>query len=203
MLNKSYTYLALGDSYTVGEGVALFESFPYQVVQLLRSAGYNVTAPEIFAKTGWTCADLKQGIKKTHFQQTYHFVSLLIGVNDQYQSRPVSGYAPEFEQLLEQAIRFAGGKPAHVFVLPVPDWSATPFAAGANHEKIAVEIQSFNKVNEQIARKYQVTYLPVTLQSMQPATGGRLLADDQLHPSGAVYAVWAGLLAEAMQKALV
>jgi lysophospholipase L1-like esterase len=203
MLNQSFTWLALGDSYTAGEGVAVFESFPYQTVQLLRKAGHNCTAPEVFAKTGWTCSDLQKGIKNTYFQKSYYFVTLLIGVNDQYQGRPVKEYAEDFTRLLEQAIRFTGGKATHVFVLSVPDWSVTTFAAGTDRHQVAMDIDSFNAVNEQIARTYKVNYLDITPISRNAADGRLYLAPDGLHPSAKAYEAWAGMLAGEMQKLLI
>src|SRR5690349_12637420 len=136
----TFTYLALGDSYTIGESVPIYESFPYQTVQLLRRAGHNFHAAEIVAKTGWTTDELFNNITHTKLQSPYDFVSLLIGVNNQYRGRPVDEYKTQFNELLQQAISFAGNKPSHVIVLSIPDWGATPFAAGRDTKKIADEI---------------------------------------------------------------
>lgn len=202
MLQRTITYLALGDSYTVGEGVGVTESFPYQTIQLLKEEGHRCTDPEIFATTGWTSSDLRTGIKRNYFQSSYYFVSLLVGVNDQYQGKAIHEYAENFERLLEMAIRFTEGKPAHVFVLSIPDWGVTPFAADRNCETIAQEIDAFNTVNETVTRRHNVTYINITAISREAVDNPLLLAPDQLHPSGAAYALWAERLAAEMQKVL-
>jgi lysophospholipase L1-like esterase len=202
MTLKTYTYLALGDSYTIGEGVSLDESFPYQLVQSLRKTGHNFTAPEIIAKTGWTTDDLKKGIRKHVFLTSYNFVSLLIGVNNQYRGLDINEYALHFEQLLKQAIAFAGGEHRHVFILSVPDWSLTPFAESRDRQAITQEISKYNLVNKNIAEEYKVQYINITLTNMSIADEG-MFADDQLHPSGKEYSRWAQLIAEEIQSLIV
>jgi lysophospholipase L1-like esterase len=188
--NMPYTYLALGDSYTIGEGVPLFESFPYQAVQLLRKAGRDFHAPEIIAKTGWTTDELMAGIAATQTRETYDVVSLLIGVNNQYRCRSVQEYASEFGELLKDAIRFAGNSPAKVIVLSIPDWGITPFASGRDTKAIAKEIDAYNAVNKKIAQQYKTHYIDIT-QSTRNAQGDEtMLAADKLHPSGKEYAIW-------------
>ena len=202
MTVKNYTYLALGDSYTIGEGVPLDESFPYQLVQTLRKTGHNFTAPEIIAKTGWTTEDLKKGIRKHVFLTSYNFVTLLIGVNNQYKSLDINEYALHLEQLLKQAIAFAGGENRHVFMLPVPDWGSTPFANGRDRETITKEISKYNLVNKNIADEYKVQYINTTLpQGME--IDEESLAADQLHPSGKEFQRWAQLIAEEIQSLIV
>ena len=180
-----YTYLALGDSYTIGEGVPLYESFPYQVVQLLRSSGYQFHAPEIVAKTGWTTDELSAGISNTKFLDGYDFVSLLIGVNNQYRGRSVVEYEAQFEELLKLAMQFG----EHVIVISIPDWGVTPFAAGADKNKIAKEIDEYNAVNKRIAEKYNVHYIDITPGTRE--ANEEMLASDKLHPSGKEYHRWA------------
>lgn len=197
---QTYSYLALGDSYTIGEGVPVYENFPYQTVQLLRTAGYAVTAAEIVAKTGWTTDELQAGIANSRFLPAYDIVSLLIGVNNQYRGRSAAEYAQQFEMLLQQAIRFAGNQTKHVFVLSIPDWGITPFASGRNSAAITQEIDAFNAVNKQMAGKYAVHYLDITPGTRLAANDPSLLAADQLHPSGKEYALWAGKLAGMIQK---
>jgi len=191
----SLTYLALGDSYTIGEGLPLYESFPYQAVQLLRKCGYAVAAPEIIARTGWTTGELLQGISRTQLQAPYGILSLLIGVNNQYRGYDPGEYAAEFEVLLKQAIAFTGGRKQRVIVLSIPDWSATPFAAGRNVRQVSNEINHFNKLNETLARQYGVTYIDITPGSRLAAGDSSLLAPDGLHYSAKEYARWADLLA--------
>ena len=202
MTVKNYTYLALGDSYTIGEGVALEECFPYQLVQTLRKTGHNFTAPEIIAKTGWTTEDLKKGIRKHVFLTSYNFVTVLIGVNNQYKSLDINEYALHLEQLLKQAIAFAGGEHRHVFVLSVPDWGSTPFASGRDRETITKEISKYNLVNKNIADEYKVQYINITLPAVT-AMDEESLAPDQLHPSGKEYQRWAQLIAEEIQNLIV
>jgi lysophospholipase L1-like esterase len=185
----TYTYLALGDSYTIGEGVAVYESFPYQTVQLLRKAGHSFRAPEILAKTGWTTDELSSGINKTILQSPYDFVTLLIGVNNQYRGRSVEDYAPQFEALLLQAISFAGNDASHTIALSIPDWGATPFAADRDRKKIAEEIDAYNKVNKELAIKHKAHYIDITPSTRNP--NETLLAADKLHPSGKEYYRWA------------
>jgi lysophospholipase L1-like esterase len=193
-----YTYLALGDSYTIGEGVPIYENFPYQVVHNLRGAGYAFHAPEIIARTGWTTDELQQGIENTRLLYGYDFVSLLIGVNNQYRGKSTGPYLQEFGALLQQAIGFAGDQPKHVFVLSIPDWGVTPFAEGRDREQIAREIDAFNEVARNRAHEQEVHFLDITTGSREAAADKSLLAPDHLHPSGKEYARWAHQLAAAM-----
>ena len=203
MVSRTYTLLALGDSYTIGEGVALYESFPYQAIQLLRKAGHNFNAPEIIARTGWTTDDLKKGIRNTMFQTSYHFVSLMIGVNDQYTNKNIQEYAANFELILKQSIVFAANNPSHVFVLSIPNWSDTPFAAGRDQVQIASDIHAFNAINERISRLYKVRYLSITERNKEVPVDLTFLAPDLLHPSKKEYTRWANQLSEEIQKLLV
>ena len=195
MNSEIKTYLAIGDSYTIGEMVAPAENFPNQAAAIMRKAGIAVAVPRVIAKTGWTTDELEWGIKEADGQEPltppYDFVSLLIGVNDQYRGRPVSDYEPAFEALLKKAISFAGGKPQHVVVLSIPDWGVTPFAEGRNRDEIAAAIDSYNSVNERIASACQVHYINITPATRKAAGDSSLLARDGLHPSGKAYREWA------------
>jgi lysophospholipase L1-like esterase len=202
-MSKTYSYLALGDSYTIGEGVPIYESFPYQTVQLLRKAGYAIYAAEIVAKTGWTTDELQTGIAASRLLPQYDLVSLLIGVNNQYRGRSLPEYKEQFEALLQQAIGLAGNKKQHVFVLSVPDWGVTPFASGKNSATIAHEIDSFNAVNKLFAEKYAVNYIDITPGTRQAGSDTSLLAADQLHPSGKEYGRWAAQMAGIVQKVIL
>src|SRR4249920_1792783 len=146
--NMAHSYLALGDSYTIGESVLPPGNFPNQTVQVLTQSGYNFKLPEIVAKTGWTTDELQNNIDSHTFTPPYDIVTLLIGVNDQYRGRPVDTYKPGFENLLMQAIQFAGGKADHVIVLSIPDWGVTPFASGRDRAQIAREIDEYNAANK-------------------------------------------------------
>jgi lysophospholipase L1-like esterase len=196
MKKAARSYLALGDSYTIGEGVPLCESFPYQLVHLMRRAGHVFQAPEIVAKTGWTSSELQTAIGQTPLQPPYDLVSLLIGVNNQYRGERLEQYAREFEQLLELAIGFAGNKASAVLVLSIPDWGVTPFAGsdkhGRNSKQISDEIDSYNSRNKAITAWYEgVRYVDITTSTRAAATDISLLVADQLHPSGKEYQKWA------------
>lgn len=201
MASKTYTLLALGDSYTIGEGVALYDSFTYQTIQLLRKAGHNFNAPEIIARTGWTTDDLKNAIRNTQLQTTYNYVSILIGVNDQFQGKNINDYATNLELLLKQSISFAANNPSNVFVFSIPDWGQTPFASGRNQQQITKEINEFNKVNESLALQYKAHYILITEEIKNPMNL-TFLAADKLHPSRKEYARWANRLADEIQKLL-
>lgn len=190
-----YTYLALGDSYTIGEKVQAADNFPHQAVALLRAAGLPFDEPVIVARTGWTTDELEDGIQKANLQPPYDFVTLLIGVNNQYRGRPVNEYALEFEALLHKALQFAQNNFTRVIVLSIPDWGATPFAEGRDRRQITAAIDTYNAVNKQVADQYNVHYIDITPGTRDAATDRGLVADDGLHPSGQEYARWAGQVA--------
>jgi lysophospholipase L1-like esterase len=196
MSQKNMSYLALGDSYTIGEGVPLYESYPYQAVQILRKKGLNMLAPEIVAKTGWTTDELQTAINTAKFLPLYDLVTLLIGVNNQYRGKSAEVYAEDFETLLKQAIAFAGNDKGRVVVLSIPDWGATPFAEGRDRAKITAEIDAFNVINRKISSKYKVHYIDITPGTRLAAQDPTLVTKDKLHPSGKEYAKWAEKLAK-------
>jgi lysophospholipase L1-like esterase len=196
---EGLTYLALGDSYTIGEGVPLAGSFPYQTVQLLRRAGKPVAAPEIVAVTGWTTDELEAAMDGTAMLQRYDVVSLLIGVNNQYRGRGVDEYAAGFGQLLRRAIGLAGGHWANVFVLSIPDWGVTPFAADRDKVQIAREIDAFNATNRQICEAQGARYINITDEQRLTGNNDVYLAADRLHPSAVAYSKWAAKLAKAIE----
>lgn len=195
---KKYTYLALGDSYTIGEMVEPKDNFPNQVVAMLKKDAAFEPA-RIIAKTGWTTDELEAGIKasakETPIHTSYDFVTLLIGVNNQYRGRTVENYIPEFEELLKKAIGYAGGRPDHVVVISIPDWGATPFAAGRDRQQVAEEIDAYNKANKKIAKQYNIYYIDITPWTREAANDNSLLAGDGLHPSGKEYRRWAEKIA--------
>lgn len=184
-------YLALGDSFTIGEGVEAAERWPVRLTALLRDRGVDVGDPEIIATTGWTTEQLAAGIDAARPQGPYALVSLLIGVNNQYHGLPVDAYRAEFRALLERAIGFAGGDAGHVIVVSIPDWSVTPYAEGRDRAQIAREIDAFNDVNRQVAGELGARWVNVTPTSRRMPEA---LADDGLHPSGAQYQAWADLV---------
>lgn len=192
----TYTYLALGDSYTIGEAVLLHESFPYQAVQLLRRKGQNFSAPEILAKTGWTTEELRNGIKNYRFQARYDFVSLLIGVNNQYRGLGVIQYKEELEELLQRAISLVNTKKDHVVIISIPDYSVTPFASSMDRKKIAREVEVFNSVSRALSIQYKIQYIDITPDSRDAEKDPQLIASDKLHPSAKEYSRWAEKCAE-------
>jgi lysophospholipase L1-like esterase len=194
------TFLALGDSYTIGEGVLLTDSFAYKTMQLLRKHGVEITAPEIIAKTGWTTDELNHAISKHTFLKSYDFVSLLIGVNNQYRGRSVKEYKIEFELLLKQAISFAGNKSNNVFVLSIPDWGLTPFAKDRDIVKISLEIDAYNAACKIITIENNCHFIDITMAQRQDAHNAEMLASDGLHPTGKEYTKWAEQLADAISK---
>lgn len=200
---KKFHYLALGDSYTIGEAVPYAQNFPNQLVNFLAGKGLTFQTPRIIAVTGWTTDELEKGIeisdKSEPLLPAYDLVTLLIGVNDQYRGRTADDYKPRFEALLKIAISFAGNNHSRVIVLSIPDWGVTPFATGRNRKQIAKEIDDFNAVNREIAAKYHVHYLDITAWTREAAENPDLLAADGLHPSGKEYDRWGKKLSELVQ----
>lgn len=187
------TYLALGDSYTIGESVPERERWPVQLADLLRGQGVEVGAPTIIARTGWTTDELSAAMDEAAPVGPYDLVSLLIGVNNQYRGRAVEEYREQFVALLNRAIGLAGGRPGRVLVLSIPDWGVTPFAAGRDSAAIAAAIDQYNAVNAEEAARAGAAYVDVTPTSRLAVTQPELLAGDGLHPSGLMYTAWAAL----------
>lgn len=192
-MSVSSTLLCLGDSYTIGESVLPNETFPNQTIQLLRQSNSEFENPEIVAKTGWTTDDLQNAIDQHHFKNSYDFVTLLVGVNNQFRGRSIEDYKMQFESLVQQALQLANGKASHVIVLSIPDWGVTPFAknSGRDQTRISREIDSFNVANKKIAKEYNVEYVDITPGTRAAVKDLSLLASDGLHPSGKEYAIWA------------
>jgi lysophospholipase L1-like esterase len=184
-------YLALGDSYTIGESVAPEERFPAQLARR-RALG----EPEIIAKTGWTTDELNAAIDAANPQGPYELVTLLIGVNNQYRGRDAEQYRGEFTALLRRAIGFAGGDAKRVVVVSIPDWGVTPFAEGRDRAKIAAEIDRYNAINREEAARAGARYVDITPVSRRDDP--TLTAGDKLHPSGKMYSEWVELISAAL-----
>lgn len=197
-----YSYLALGDSYTIGEQVPFAENFPSQTVQLLRRTGFAFHAAEIIARTGWTTDELNNAIENTALLPLYDIVSLLVGVNNQYRGRSATEFKVEFEHLLQRAIQFADNKPYRVFVLSIPDWGVTPFAEGKDRKQVADEIDIYNYICETSAKQFLANFISITTSQREDGNKADFLAPDGLHPSGKEYAKWAAKLADAVLKEL-
>lgn len=196
---KTLNYLALGDSYTIGEAVPEEGRYPNQTVELLKADHIVFKKPLIIAKTGWTTDELAKGIELANIGgNTYDIVTLLIGVNNQYRGRDLDNYKGEFKALLEQAIQFANGKPQRVVVLSIPDWGITPFGQSSNRDlkKVSEEIDAFNQAKQEISSLLGVHYIDITEDYR--AVGGEeiMVAHDKLHPSEKVYGRWAKKLHE-------
>lgn len=186
-------FLALGDSYTIGESVAAVERWPVQLAARMRAQGVSMENPTIIATTGWTTDELAAGIERKGPQGPFELVSLLIGVNNQYRGRDVNEYRAQFAALLEQAIAFAGGDAQRVIVLSIPDWGVTPFAANRHRETVSGEINAFNAVNAEETARLGARYVDITPLSRQAIDDPDLLAGDGLHPSGKMYTAWTEL----------
>ncbi len=197
----SKSWLALGDSYTIGQGVEEAGRFPTQTANLLRGGGININAPTYIAATGWTTTALQSAITAQQ-PGIYDVVSLLIGVNDQYQTRDTTGYRQRFTVLLQKAIELTRGRPSHVFVLSIPDYSVTPFAAFSDTARIRQQIDWFNAINKQVTQQYNCPYLDITPSTREARTNPALLAPDRLHPSALEYRRWADRLSVLMLPVL-
>jgi lysophospholipase L1-like esterase len=200
--NTIRSYLALGDSYTIGESVAASQSFPIQTVNILREKNIQIKDPDIIAATGWTTANLIEFLDLNPPKNNYFIVSLLIGVNNQYQGKSVNLYNTEFTELLNRAIFYADKEKKHVFVLSIPDYSVTPFAVGTGTAATAKKIDEFNAVNKNIATDAGVHFLDITGISWTAKNNPALIASDGLHPSGQQYYQWSQLLASLILKEL-
>jgi lysophospholipase L1-like esterase len=227
----AYSLLALGDSYTIGEGVSPQDSWPYQAVQLLQDAGQSFQPPEILARTGRTTDELagaiteqlagamaaKDAAGQGWREPPYDFVTLLIGVNNQYRGRDVAEYAGEFESLLQGAIRLSGhsgaaspaSPPRHVIVLSVPDWSISPFAhtylpdaKGRTSADIASAIDAFNATAARISRLYGITFIDITTEGRTAGSDPALFTTDGLHPGAGTYRFWAERVAASILETL-
>jgi lysophospholipase L1-like esterase len=189
-MTNSRSYLALGDSYTIGEAVPLTQSFPYQLIDLLASSKIPTAHPTIIATTGWTTDNLINAIAHSGVtDKKYDIVTLLIGVNDQFQGLSQGNYRTKFVQVLHTAIDFANGDTSRVFVLSIPDYGVTPFAGGRDGV-IGPLIDQFNTINKAESQKAGVNYLDITDISRNAANDGSLIAADGLHPSAKMYAQW-------------
>jgi lysophospholipase L1-like esterase len=196
--SKKIKFLALGDSYTIGESVAENERWPNQLADSLRKRGLDCPDPTIIATTGWRTDDLKNAIDKAELTKDYNLVSLLIGVNNQYQGKSAESYRPEFEELLKTAIALAGGDKSKVFVVSIPDYGYTPFGR-EKQDSISRAIDEFNNVNRSVATRYGIRYFNITDISRRGLTEPVLVASDGLHPSGKMYGEWVAAILRGLE----
>ena len=183
-------YLALGDSYTIGESVLAEDRWPNQLAKRLEAEGIQ-TRMTIIARTGWTVNELWEAIQAAPPAGTYGLVTLLIGVNDQYRGYPLAGYRRDFRFILGKAVEYAGGDATRVIVLSIPDWGVTPFAADRDNETISRQIDEFNAVNQEETKHAGAHYVEVTSISRLAVDDVELTAEDHLHPSAKMYKMWA------------
>jgi lysophospholipase L1-like esterase len=200
-------YLALGDSYTIGEGVEPAERWPHRLVHLLAAGGVTLAAdaPEIIARTGWTTDELAAGISEAKPRGPYELVTLLIGVNDQFRGRSVESYRHEFRRLLDAAIGFAGKRPGRVLVLSIPDWGVTSFAASSERfapQRIGREIDAFNAITKSETESAGAVFLDITEETRAAGKAAGELVGDGLHPSGRQYGRWAEAALPLAKRAL-
>jgi lysophospholipase L1-like esterase len=215
---KAMRYLAIGDSYTIGEGVAEQDRFPVQLAAALRSATIAIEAPRIIAKSGWTTDELDAALQADLPNPEFDLVTLLIGVNNQYRGRSVDEYRTQFETLLRRAIHFARGRADHVVVVSIPDYGVTPFVTAKrnkaetdddaedaekfNADRIAGELDEFNAAAKSVCTAAGVHWVDITRASRSDALIEGMLADDGLHPSGPMYAHWVRSLTPVCRKIL-
>ncbi len=201
-MTPSARFLALGDSYTIGESVAASDRWPNLLAIQLRSHGINAADPQIIARTGWTTDELSHAIDDAKPQGPYALVTLLIGVNNQYRGRDAEQYRTEFVALLHRAIGFAGGQPDRVIVVSIPDWGVTPFAASRDAAAIAREIDHFNAINHEETTRAKAHYADITAISRRVHSDPALVAPDGLHPSAKMYTQWVTTILPEAMKAL-
>lgn len=190
-IDAEIAYLALGDSYTIGQGVATTERWPVQLADSLRVLGWDVVdGPRIIATTGWTTDDLLQALDNSELPDTFDLVSLLIGVNDQFRNRPIADYPIKFSNLLARAIAYAQQDTQRVFVLSIPDYGVTPFGSSRNPARIAQELDQYNGLADSVCQSYGVSFYTITDISRLAEDDPALIAGDGLHPSGEMYTAW-------------
>lgn len=192
--NIGNKFLAIGDSYTIGEAVEIKDRWPVQLVTKLEESGIIISDLKIVATTGWTTSELITNIKEEIFEPPYDLVSLLIGVNNQYRGEDTKIYRKELTELIYQAIDFTGGDKSKVIVLSIPDWSDVPFAEGRDRKKIAFEIDMFNQIKLEQCNSLDVKFLNITPISRKVSEDSFLTAGDGLHPSGKMYSMWVDLI---------
>lgn len=193
-------YLALGDSYTIGEQVPQNQSFPFQFRDLISHQGVKLPDPVVIAKTGWTSDELAMALQESPLSGPFSLVTLLIGVNDQYRGRTLESYLENLSSLIGSAIALAGGDPNRVYLLSIPDWGTTPFAEGKDREQIARQIDLFNQKKKEQAVSAGTHFLDITDSTRAHGSLHEFLVEDGLHPNEKEYAIWAGRLAAAIRE---
>ncbi|MFN1834359.1 SGNH/GDSL hydrolase family protein [Balneola sp. MJW-20] len=187
---ESISFLALGDSYTIGTSVDSAGRWPVQLTDSLTKHGFNISDLKIVATNGWTTDELHSGLASDDLAPAYDLVSLLIGVNNQYRGYDIDIYRTEFRELLEHAIDYAGSDTSRVFVLSIPNYGVTPFARNRQPDKIRQELNNYNEIASVISAEYGIPFIDITPISELAAFDPSLLASDSLHPSAIMYSQW-------------
>jgi len=190
LAGDTVSYLALGDSYTYGLGVSQNQSYPYQLDSLLSQNEYKPANPLVIAHFGWTSADLLAGLAAANLTQRFDIITILIGVNDQNKGVNSETFRSNLDQLIINAVILAKGYSSRVFVISIPDWSVTPFAANMDKAQIAAAVQLFNTINQAEAGKFKVNYIDITALSKLMTDDPTLVSSDGLHPSAKMYNLW-------------
>ncbi|HCW09127.1 MAG TPA: lysophospholipase [Cytophagales bacterium] len=195
-------YLALGDSYSIGEGVSKDQRWPNQLVDILNAEGFQIDSPEIIATTGWRTDNLINAIQISHRKPVYDLVSLLIGVNNQYQGKSIDQFRVDLVRLGEMAVQLAKNKKENVFVVSIPDYGYTPYGFKSK-DKISSELNVFNDYISQFCKSKGIAFINITDISREGLEDPSLLAPDGLHPSGKMYNRWAVRIASQIKNLLV
>lgn len=198
---KSFSYLALGDSYTIGEGVANADAYPNQLARALNKKGFTVDTPKIIARTGWRTDNLMAAIEAEKLSVKYDLVSVLIGVNNQFQGKSIAVYKTDFRAILNTAINQCAHGKSGVFVLSIPDYGATPFGK-LEREAIGKEIDEWNSTAKLICEEFEIPFYDITPLSKKAINDASLLAKDELHPSGKMYGLWVDFVVDSVGELL-
>ncbi len=196
LLTNPIRFLPLGDSYTIGQSVPTQARWPVQLADSLETRGFQIDTLGLIATTGWRTDNLLNAMKNKHLtDKDFNLVSVLIGVNNQYQGRPISQYVNELSAILDSAIHYAGGDPSHVFVVSIPDYAFTPFGQqSSDPEQISAELDQYNAISKKMAESLGIVYFDITGISRQGLNIPSYVANDGLHPSGIQYTEWVKLI---------
>lgn len=198
--DSGLSYLALGDSYTIGQNVTADQRWPVLLVKDLKKNGKQVRRPDIIATTGWLTTHLIYSLNANPPVKRYDLVSLLIGVNNQYQGLSIEQYRKEFRELLTKCTAYTGGDSSKVFVLSIPDWGVTLSTSPANRDRIAKDIDHFNEVAQEECTKQNILFIDITPISRQALDNPSMIASDGLHFSGKMHQLWVDKVSPIMQK---
>ena len=183
-------FLALGDSYTIGQSVEVNQRWPVQFLKELKSSVNAIDTLQIIARTGWRVDELKEAMNSSNLEPPYGLVSLLIGVNNQYQGQSANDFRPEFIEILEKSLKLVNNRKERLFVVSIPDWGASPYGFGFDRAKVSKEINDFNSVVKEESEKRGLRYFDITAISRRALLDRTLIASDGLHPSGKMYKLW-------------